>query len=540
MKKIILGFITVLLAATFIVAGTTTNFNWDYGTRRQYPWWDVWTGVLQAIDTELYGIKHGTTVLDDIKTKGPWVDVRAYATINAAVTAIGSTPAVLLVPTSQTLAANLSIPSTLALWIPHNGSITKASTYTLTINGPLVTDLHQIFSGFSPGDVTFGAGAVKEFYPQWWGALGNGVHDDRPAILSAIGTATLGRRVYVPSTASYYACNGEIFIDKAITFEGDFGFRLGSSALTVGTSIRNTATDGSDAVHVHGNGTTVVIRNLLIKGNALSGNGLVVEDSANALVERVHIGDTEDPTYGHGGDGLVVKPGGYFSVYRQVISENNAGRGIVVGEDPVYSVNNVSFYDCVSQHNGGRGVYTKNVNQINFHGCVSEANDGGSGDQLYVDDPSFGVTWNDSWIEGGNAYIDAGAGHVLNRIFGGKISSGSLTINSGDSTLVDSCNVDTLVINSGARLTHVRNLPYYCSLTDNGKFTVMEDTPLYNRYYAGSNSIGYIGGSSYKTFDVRKDGVGVAFNNRGIRIMAGRDVLQDAYPSLNIPRAAWR
>jgi len=56
----------------------TTNFNWNYIAKGKNPWATDSEAVLQAIDTELYGIKHGTTVLDDIKTKSPWVDVRAY------------------------------------------------------------------------------------------------------------------------------------------------------------------------------------------------------------------------------------------------------------------------------------------------------------------------------------------------------------------------------------------------------------------------------------------------------------------------------
>jgi parallel beta-helix repeat protein len=78
MKKVIFGFLTVLIAATAIIAATTTNFNWNLGTKGQYGWWDVWAAVFQNIDTEVYGIKHGTTVLDDIKTKSPWVDIRSF------------------------------------------------------------------------------------------------------------------------------------------------------------------------------------------------------------------------------------------------------------------------------------------------------------------------------------------------------------------------------------------------------------------------------------------------------------------------------
>ncbi len=108
-----------------------------------------------------------TSAADFAKALG-WVDARSYASINAAVAAIGSTQTTLFVSHEQPLAASLTIPSTLSLYIPKGGMIVKASTYTLTINGPFFAGLYQVFSGFRVGDVTFGAGAVREAYPEWW------------------------------------------------------------------------------------------------------------------------------------------------------------------------------------------------------------------------------------------------------------------------------------------------------------------------------------------------------------------------------------
>ncbi len=115
---------------------------------------------------------HGTITPTDIKAYGPWVDARNYASINAAVTAIGSDSKTLLVPDAQTLAANLTVPSNIHLVILKGGSIVKASTYTLTINGPFEAGLYQVFSGFTT-DVTFGAGAVEKVFTEWWGGIPN-------------------------------------------------------------------------------------------------------------------------------------------------------------------------------------------------------------------------------------------------------------------------------------------------------------------------------------------------------------------------------
>lgn len=104
------------------------------------------------------------------------VDPCDYSDINAAVAAIGATPATLLVHDAQTLTANLTIPSTMSLVIQSGGSIIKASTYTLTIDGPFAALPEHVFSGFSTGDVTFGTGSVSEMYAEWWGV--DGTADD--------------------------------------------------------------------------------------------------------------------------------------------------------------------------------------------------------------------------------------------------------------------------------------------------------------------------------------------------------------------------
>ena len=127
------------------------------------------------------------TLLNFIKTLG-WYDANAYSSINAAVTAIGSTEAVLVVHSAQTLtAASLTIPSNISLVILKGGSIVKASTYTLTINGPFEAGLYQVFSGFDAGDVTFGTGSKKEAYPEWWGIDGTADEVEINKALVAVG-----------------------------------------------------------------------------------------------------------------------------------------------------------------------------------------------------------------------------------------------------------------------------------------------------------------------------------------------------------------
>lgn len=143
----------------------------------------------------------GATFLDGTAFQGLWYDSSTYASINAAVAAIAATEAVLVVSSAETLTANLTIPANISLVIQKGGSIIKASTYTLTINGPFWAAQHAVFSGFSSGNVTLTA--VEKVIPQWWGATGDGTTDDTAAIQCALAA---GKTVYFPP-ATYIVDN---------------------------------------------------------------------------------------------------------------------------------------------------------------------------------------------------------------------------------------------------------------------------------------------------------------------------------------------
>lgn len=124
--------------------------------------------------------------------------VSNYASLSAAVTAIGSTPATLFINTAQTVSTNLTIPSTLAIKMAKPGIITVNAGITLTINGPFEADLYQVFAG--TGAVAFNRNSVQEVYPQWWGAVGDGTADDTAELQAALASYT---NVKIPK-GTYY------------------------------------------------------------------------------------------------------------------------------------------------------------------------------------------------------------------------------------------------------------------------------------------------------------------------------------------------
>lgn len=78
----------------------------------------------------------------------------------------------------------------------QDGCIIQSGNYKLRIEAPLSAPLKEIFRGFSPGEISFGNGSVKEVYPQWWGAKGDGETDDYGPIQSAINSGC--QTVFLP------------------------------------------------------------------------------------------------------------------------------------------------------------------------------------------------------------------------------------------------------------------------------------------------------------------------------------------------------
>ncbi len=113
-----------------------------------------------------------------------WIDAKNFTSFSAAVeAAAGKT---LVISRAEKLDKDTVIPANIHLLFLKGGSIVKSANYTLRIEGPVTAPLMQIFSGFSPKEVTFGLGSVKEVYPQWWGAKGDGIKDDTQAIQAAV------------------------------------------------------------------------------------------------------------------------------------------------------------------------------------------------------------------------------------------------------------------------------------------------------------------------------------------------------------------
>lgn len=177
-----------------------------------------------------------------------------WASLTAAIVSLGTTETDLLISSQTTCTANTIVPSTIRLLFTQGGSVNQ-STYTLTINGNIETGLHKIFYG--TGVVTFGAGAVKEVYPEWWGAVGDGSTNDYTAGTNALNSMAAGQTLsfsaknYVISTAS----QAWIILTDGITVQGTRGTNIIVNGAQAGFVIGNN--DAADGITIGSNASIV-------------------------------------------------------------------------------------------------------------------------------------------------------------------------------------------------------------------------------------------------------------------------------------------
>jgi len=255
---------------------------------------------------------------------------------DAAVTAISSTETTLYVDAASTMSTSVSAPATLTVVIEKGGSIDMdgnaltfagpvimnggsidQGTATLTFNGPLtitggsfthdgtiaITKSFEcgLFDlGWDPSyTVSFSAGAVKEVFPQWWGALGDNSQDDTTMINAAAASITSGvlripSGIYkLNSKTAYTSANtsgtlyGQIVLNNDISIRGD------------GLSSRlNCTLDDTFYATLVVNGTNhTIVEGLYITGTNTAyssnyGGGIRVELSGKTVIRDNYIKNT--------------------------------------------------------------------------------------------------------------------------------------------------------------------------------------------------------------------------------------------------------
>lgn len=154
-----------------------------------------------------------TKIRDSMKENDNLINVKDYGLLgndsnndatqlNSLITAIGSTNTDLYFPRgTYKIATNVTFPSNIVLHFANGAMLKVANGYSVTgTNTKLECGLWQCFD-LSLGGTLAGTWNVKEVYPQWFGAIGDGTTIDKTAFDKMFAFCTLTKiKAYIPKS----------------------------------------------------------------------------------------------------------------------------------------------------------------------------------------------------------------------------------------------------------------------------------------------------------------------------------------------------
>lgn len=413
-------------------------------------------------------------------------------------------------PVIYTKTYSITDDITLSAKTKATGTIAVATGKTLTINGPFSAGLYQVFDG--DGSVVFGAGAIKEVYPEWWAANTTpGTTDMTSAIESAIASIqTIGGKVKLLSM-TYAVADLTIPVNSngiGLMVEGS-GQRtkiIPASGHTSGNYLITCAKDGTTATQ------WVTLRDFYVDGGSSSCGGIDMQRSNNCRAESVTIlscrgvGFRAERPYDLYCTKLRVKScGDYANSLPGVLIEQDADDGswgnFVYWQDNVSEANEYRQIEIIGvsyfQADGGKveGMPLDNASFSHPEYALSLAYiDGGSAtfnnflfDHVHYDDAII-IRDNDGVTPGGEAYsrvLFTNCWFTQMESYNAGVPINVIEIDTGDAqslVVIDDCWFDkgsTAVINSylaGGHYIHVGANAYKFGINISGSNVFVERT----------------------------------------------------------------
>lgn len=229
---------------------------------------------------------------------------------------------VLLPPGQYRIARTLQVPQQVTLAFAPGARL--VGDQAITIDGGIDAGLHQIFDGVR---ARFAPGTVQWVYPQWWGARGDGSHDDTEALQTAI----RAHNVFLP--AGQYRTTRELIVGNRTTIVG-VGNSWSSTPTTdswiqydgpadprtavLRVSAYPVGSEPADAI------SSVHVEKVVLSGGGRAGFGLYsvycTNDSSFSDITARHCTQ----------HGFFISHQ-WYSSYRNLVARNNAGCGITIG-----------------------------------------------------------------------------------------------------------------------------------------------------------------------------------------------------------------
>jgi hypothetical protein len=400
----------------------------------------------------------------------PFYDARKYASFASAVAAIGSTPAVLIVSTTQAISSSITTPSTLTVQVVHGGSFDISSGQTLTLTKPPIAGLYRIFSG--SGAVEFGPG--QHTVPvQWYGAVGDGVTDDTSAIQRALYSAGTGATVIFGSRACFQ-------LSSYITpYTGQTLALYGATLKRINQIVTTTSTP----ITTGGSPTTITVANpagfaVGMRITVTSGSQMTQGDPGSHAITAI-AGNNITVTTAFS---VAFPSGGTVTGNTHLISTSYADVKILGGEIDGNAANNTTYRNW--QNNAAISMYSDRgvIRDVYIHDSPSDAIILG-GISPIVDNCKIVNS-------GGNAIHLSGTAHP--KIVGNYIKNTNTAITGTDSTTGPGHSEGAITLSnlvSDATLTNNyiengRTFVGSISSPDNSDITIANNTMRTARLYA--------------------------------------------------------
>jgi len=300
---------------------------------------------LLIIAVILWSVLSGTTFscASDIAIASPWVDSRAYESINEAV-ANANGRKILKVFSPIVLKDNLTINC--AIDISPGGQIIQSKKFSLRFNGPTRLSDGSLV-GFSTGQITFSRDAIDAVYTEWFAPTGK---SDDVAINSAIKSISSGT---IKLRAKRYNISAPIDLTTStdITLEGISSFNNATEKNSTELYLLNDANCNIINVASGSTNTNISLINLRLEGNKLNQSGSGPYAGINLAGTTQNRGTLQNIEV-RNVKGYGIKNSQRETTYRDVKVYANSSHGI-------YSTSSadIYMYNINCGWNGGSGLY---------------------------------------------------------------------------------------------------------------------------------------------------------------------------------------
>lgn len=260
----------------------------------------------------------------------------SYASLSAAITAIGSAEKTLFITKQWNITSSLTIPANISVVVLKGGFFNISSGKTLRILGPFHAGIYRAFSGLGTATLS----NAEKFIPQWWGAKGDGVTDDSAAIQAAINA---GQYTYFPL--------GIYLVKSTLTITNKNGFMFIGSGM-VQTSIKWGGAAGGTILRMRGSWFTKI---------------------ADMFLDCASLADTalDLPCYFAGAGDTYVATMNTLDRLRMGNTRNGTGTALSIGDGTGSQLDNLTVNKCWIENAGKLATITGVVVfHIHFIDCV--------------------------------------------------------------------------------------------------------------------------------------------------------------------------